>query len=94
MSDDKIKNKAQGIMDGLESMEEENKGVKEEKSKGINDKKSKRVNKEKNKRSFMLTKDEIEKIYLMKSKFQDKTLSEIVGEAVNLLYKKINESEE
>ena len=86
MSNDKIKDKAQGIMDGLENMEGEDKEAKEEKSN--------RVNKDKSNRSFMLTKDEIEKIYIMKAKFQDKTLSKIVGEAIDLLYNKVNQSEE
>ena len=94
MSNDKIKDKAQGIMDGLESMEGENKEAKEEKSNKVNTEKNKRANKDKSKRSFMLTKDEIEKIYVLKAKFQDKTLSKIVGEAINLLYNKVNESEE
>jgi len=86
--DNKIKNKAQGIMDGLEEMENEADTNKENKS--GKEKKSKRANKDKSKRSFMLTEDEIKKIYIMKAKFQDKTLSEIVGEAVNLLYKEVN----
>ncbi|MFW5891653.1 MAG: hypothetical protein ACOCUI_05490 [bacterium] len=80
MSSDNIKNKAQGIINGLENME---KSKKEENNK--------RVDKEKSKRSFMLTKEEIEKIYILKAKFQDKTLSELVGKAINLLYKEVNE---
>lgn len=75
MSSDNIKNKAQGIINGLENMEESKK-----------EENNKRVDKEKSKRSFMLTKEEIEKIYILKAKFQDKTLSELVGEAINLLY--------
>jgi len=94
MSNDKIKDKAQGIMDGLENMEGEDKEAKEEKSNRVNKDNSKRVNKDKSKRSFMLTKDEIEKIYVLKAKFQDKTLSKIVGEAIDLLYNKVNQSEE
>lgn len=80
MSSDNIKNKAQGIINGLENMEESKK-----------EENNKRVDKEKSKRSFMLTKEEIEKIYILKAKFQDKTLSELVGEAINLLYKEVNE---
>ena len=82
---DEITNKAKGIMDGLENMDDE------KENKGVNKEKSKRVNKEKKKRSFMLTEDEIEKIYIMKAKSQDKTLSQIVGNAIDLLYKRVNE---
>lgn len=85
MDDNKVKNKAagiKGIMDGLEDNEKENKN-----SKRVKEDKSKRVKEEKKKRSFMLTNNQIEKIYLLKAKNNNMTLSEIVGQAVEEFYK-------
>ena len=98
MADDKVKNKAEGIkgiMDGLEDNEEDNKknkGSKEEKSKRVKEEKSKSSKEEKKKRSFMLTNSQIEKIYLLKAKNSNMTLSEIVGQAVEEFYKSKSEN--
>lgn len=76
-----------GILDGLEQLEDlnssaakapESKGVKEEKSKGVKEVKSKR--------SFMLTDQQIEMLYMLKAKSPKKDLSELVGEAIEKLY--------
>ena len=84
MSNDKVKDKAKGILDGLEDAENGNE--KEEKSKRVKEEKSKSSKVEKKKRSFMLTSGQIEKIYLLKAKNNDMTLSEIVGQAIEEFY--------
>ena len=77
---DKIKNKTKGIMNGLQEMEEKSKSSKEETNKYSN--------KEKKKRSYMLSKETIQKISLMSIE-QDKNLSEIVEKAINFYYEEI-----
>ena len=84
MSNDKFKNKAKGIMDGLE--DEENLNSKEEKNERIKDEKNKNSKEEKIKRSFTLTESQVEKIYLLKAKNSSMTLSEIVGTAIEKYY--------
>ncbi|MFW6026490.1 MAG: hypothetical protein ACOCRX_09115 [Candidatus Woesearchaeota archaeon] len=90
MKDNKVKDKAEGIkgiMDGLEDNEnEKSKSSKEEKNKRVKEEKSKSSKVEKKKRSFMLTSKQIEKIYLLKAKNNDMTLSEIVGQAIEEFY--------
>lgn len=99
MSDDKkFGSKAKGIMEGLEEENEEKQEVKEEKKEESKEEKNKRVKEEKNKevkaprkkRSFTLTPGQVEKIYLLKAKNNDMTLSEIVGEAIEEYYEKRN----
>jgi hypothetical protein len=82
MKDDKVKKKAKGILDGMnEDAESE-----EEKSKRVKEEKSKSSEVEKMKRSFMLTSKQVEKIYLLKAKNSEMTLSEIVGRAIDSYY--------
>ncbi len=83
----KVRDKAKGIREGLEDGENNTDGVKEQKSKSIYTDKSKDIKEEKKKRSFMLPVGDIEKIYLLKGKNPDKTLSEIVSEAIKEYYK-------
>jgi hypothetical protein len=78
---DKIKNKAKGIMNGLQEMEEE-------KSKNSKEETNKYSKEEKKKRSYMLSKRTIKKISLMSIE-QDKNLSEIVEKAINFYYEEI-----
>lgn len=95
MEDNKVKDKAEGIkgiMDGLENNDKESKGSKEEKSKRVKKEKSKSSKEEKKKRSFMLTNSQIKKIYLLKAKNSNMTLSEIVGQAVEEFYKSKSEN--
>jgi hypothetical protein len=98
MEDDKVKNKAEGIkgiMDGLEDSEKEvekSKGSKEDKSKRVKEDKNKSSKEEKKKRSFMLTNSQIEKIYLLKAKNSNMTLSEIVGQAIEEFYESESEN--
>ena len=80
MADNKVKNKAgdiKGIIDGLNNNDEESEGNKSSKE-------------EKKKRSFMLTNNQIEKIYLLKAKNNSMTLSEIVGQAIEEFYESKN----
>lgn len=65
-----------GIYDGLNEPEEKNKRVKEEKSN------------KKLKRSYMLSKSTIQKLKLLEIQEVDITLSELVEEAIELLYEK------
>jgi hypothetical protein len=96
MADKKRKNKAEGIkgiMDGLEDVEEnKNKRSKEEKSKRVKEEENKNFKEEKKKRSFMLTNSQIEKIYLLKAKNNNMTLSEIVGQALEEFYESKSEN--
>jgi len=87
MHEGRYKDKAKGIMDGLEETEEGTQETREEKNKRVNDEKSKSVQEEKKKRSFMLTISQVEKLYLLKAKNNDKTLSAMVGEAIEEYYK-------
>lgn len=82
MKDDKVKSKAKGILDGMS----EDADGKEEKSKRVKEEKSKSSKVEKKKRSFMLTAGQVEKLYLLKAKNNDMTLSEIVGNAIDMYY--------
>jgi len=94
MKDNKVKDKAEGIkgiMDGLED-NEKSKSSKEDKNKRVKEDKSKSSKEEKKKRSFMLTNSQIEKIYLLKAKNNNMTLSEIVGQAVEEFYKSKSEN--
>jgi|Wag4MinimDraft_13_1082653.scaffolds.fasta_scaffold06223_2 hypothetical protein len=87
MEDNKVKNKAEGIkgiIDGLEDTE--NESEKEEKSKRAKEQKNKSSKEEKKKRSFMLENSQIEKLYLLKARNNDMTLSEIVGNAIDDYY--------
>ena len=92
MSNDKFKNKAKGIMDGLEdeenlnSKEEKSERIKDEKNKSSKEYKNKNSEEEKIKRSFTLTETQVEKIYLLKAKNSSMTLSEIVGTAIEKYY--------
>jgi len=98
MADNKIKNKAgdiKGIIDGFNNNDEEsegNKSSKEEKSKGIKEDKNKSSKEGKKKRSFMLKNSQIEKIYLLKAKNSDMTMSEIVGQAIDEFYESESEN--
>ena len=85
---DKIKNKAKGIMNGLQEMEEGNKRIKEEKSKNSKEDKNNYSKEEKKKRSYMLSKQTLKKISLMSIE-RDKNLSEIVEKAINFYYEEI-----
>jgi hypothetical protein len=83
MANDKVKDKAKGILDGLS---EDAESEKEEKSKRVKEQKSKSSKEEKKKRSFMLENSQIEKLYLLKARNNDMTLSEIVGNAIDDYY--------
>lgn len=95
---DRLNKLGLGVLDGLQALDKlkgqiaiedsESKEVKEEKSKRVNKQESKGVNEQKSKRSFMLTDKQIEMVYLLKSKYKDKDLSAIVGEAIEEYYKK------
>jgi len=78
MSEDKISKKAKGIMDGLMDDEDNSKKVKEEKKESSKE--------EKMKRSFTLTSEQVEKLYMLKAKNSEMTLSAIVGEAIESYY--------
>ena len=74
----KIKKVSKGILDGLNDTEPpKSKRVKEEKSNDV----------DKAKRSYMLPKKTIKKLELIKVKETGVTLSELVQEAIELLYK-------
>ncbi|PTX14809.1 hypothetical protein SAMN04488598_1559 [Halanaerobium congolense] len=98
MADNKVKDKAgkiKGILDGLNNNDEEsegNKSSKEEKSKRIKEDKNKSSKEGKKKRSFMLKNSQIEKIYLLKAKNSDMTMSEIVGQAIDEFYESESEN--
>ena len=81
----KIKDKAKGILAGIE---DENKSSKEEKNKRVKKDKSKDIEEEKLKRSYMLSKERIKKLKLMQIEDIDKNLSELIEEAIDLLYEK------
>jgi hypothetical protein len=85
MAKKEVKEKAKGIWDGLKESDE-NESKKEEKSKGIKEQKNKSSKVEKKKRSFMLENSQIEKLYLLKARNNDMTLSEIVGNAIDDYY--------
>lgn len=76
----KIKGAYAGLEDDQTSKEQNNKRVKEEKSD------------EKLKRSYMLSKEAIQKIELIKVQQTGVTLSELIEDAIDLLYQqRINE---
>ncbi|MBM7624917.1 hypothetical protein [Sporohalobacter salinus] len=93
-----IKDKSKGILDGLNEINEmeenqKNKRKKEEKTTKTKNNKNTKSNQDeskiiKKKRSFMLKENQIEKLYMMKAKDRNKTLSEIVGKAIDLFYEK------
>lgn len=96
MADKKVKDKAKGIkgiMDGLEDDNKENKSSKEEKNKRVKEEKNKSSKEETKKRSFMLTNSQIEKLYLLKAKNSDMTLSKIVGQAIEKFYESNTKSD-
>ena len=82
MADD-VKKKAKGILAGMDDAEE---SEKEEKSKRVKEQNNKSSKVEKKKRSFMLENRQIEKLYLLKARNNDMTLSEIVGNAIDDYY--------
>lgn len=75
----KIKKVSKGILDGLNDDEQpqKNKRIKEEKSKDVE---------EKCKRSYMLPPKTIRKLEMVKIQETGITLSELVKEAIDLLY--------
>lgn len=79
-------NIGKGIMAGLEEMESN--GVIEQKNISVKVKKSKGIKEQKIKRSFMLTEEEIDMVYMLKMKFKKEDYSEIVGKAIREYYKK------
>ena len=84
-----IKNIGKGILDNLEALEETGQTKADSKeSKRVITEKSKSVKEEKSKRSFMLTASQIEKIYLLKVKFPNRDLSEMVGQSIEEFYNK------
>ena len=101
----KFKGKAAGILNGLEDGEEEkskkvnedkNKRIKEEKSKEAKGDQTEETNESENekedeklKRSYMLKKDTIRKLKMIEIERIDKTLSEIVEEAIIKHYKDV-----
>ena len=78
MSKNKVDDKAYNIKGALEGLEDNDEEVKEGKNKNSKE--------EKKKRSFTLTSSQVEKIYLLKAKNSDMTLSEIVGQAIDEFY--------
>ena len=83
MAKKEVKEKAKGI---LKRMEDDDENEKEEKSKRVKEQKNKSSKVEKKKRSFMLENRQIEKLYLLKARNNDMTLSEIVGNAIDDYY--------
>lgn len=87
---EKVKTLGMGLVEGLEQMESmEQDGAEEQKSNGVKEEKSKKA--KKTKRSFMLTDQQIECLYLLKSKNPSMDLSEMVGQAIMDLYEKSKE---
>lgn len=84
MSKNKVDDRANNIKGALEGLENNDEEVKEDKNK-----KSKE---EKKKRSFTLTSSQVEKIYLLKAKNSDMTMSEIVGQAIDEFYESESEN--
>ena len=84
MADD-VKKKAKGILAGMDDDVEEIKEI-EENNKRVKEQKNKSSKEEKKKRSFMLENSQIEKLYLLKARNNDMTLSEIVGNAIDDYY--------
>lgn len=78
------------IQKGNENIE---KVVKKETNKANKSEKIKKMVKRKNsehksKRSYMLTDKQVEMVYLLRAKYWDKDLSDIVGEAIEEYYKR------
>jgi len=84
MSEDKVGNKAKGIMDSLKEKEPE-------KEKIIKKKARKRPNKQK--RTYMLTQKQIKKVHDLKVENPGVSLSEIVGAAIQKIYEEYAESQ-
>jgi hypothetical protein len=82
---DKLDKKAKGIYDGLAEMENDD-------DKKVKKSKNKKSKEEKKKRSFTLTSSQVEKIYLLKAKNSDMTMSEIVGQAIDKFYESESEN--
>lgn len=82
----KRKNTIQGKAKGILSSLAENNEAKEEKQENIKEEKSNRVKEDKKKRSFMLGEKQVERLYILKAKNSDKTLSELVCEAIDKYY--------
>ncbi len=93
MSKSRYKGKAKGIMDGLEDHEEKSNGVKDEKSKSVNKGKNDSSKEDRKKRSFILSETQVEKLYMLKAKNKDKTLSAMVGEAIEEYYEQHMDSD-
>lgn len=81
MSNSTYGSRAKGIIEGLEDSPGE-------KSKKVNDQKNRPVKEQTMKRSFLLTPKQVERVYLLKAKNSDKTLSTIVGEAIDAYYER------
>lgn len=65
---------------------ETNKSIRDENSKLVNKEKNKTVKEKKNKRSFMLTEKSIQKLSMLNMALNNKDLSTIVDEAINLYF--------
>lgn len=93
-----IKNLGKGILDSLQGMEEESTDITEEKSNDVKEEKSNTVKntkgekEPKSKRSFMLKETTIHKLSLLKLCMNDKDLSTIVEEAIDMYFDKNKES--
>ena len=88
MGEGRYGDKAKGIIDGLEDSEKNSDKVNEEKSKRADTEKNNSLKDEKKKRSFMLTESQVEKLYMLKAKNSDRTLSAMVGEVIEEYYKR------
>jgi len=84
MSKNKVDDRANNIKGALEGLENNDEEVKEDKNKKFKE--------EKKKRSFALTSSQVEKIYLLKAKNSDMTMSEIVGQAIDEFYESESEN--
>jgi hypothetical protein len=84
MSKNKVDDRANNIKGALEGLENNDEEVKEDKNKKFKE--------EKKKRSFTLTSSQVEKIYLLKAKNSDMTMSEIVGQAIDEFYESESEN--
>jgi hypothetical protein len=83
----KVGGEIAGVLTGMENKPDITPGVKEQESKGVKEEKPNSTKVEKIKRSFMLTNDQVELLYILKSKNPSKDLSEIVGEAIEKAFK-------